>query len=173
MFHIGDRVIYGGIGVCDVADISTLQLDGVPRDRLYYILRPVGKAESFIYAPVENTRVVMRPILTREQALGLIAEIPALEPLPEGPDKTRETLYRDCIKSCDCRQLIRIIKTLWLRGRSRLTAGKKLSSLDERYLHQAEENLYAELGLALDMEKDAVGPYIARRMETLAGPAEN
>ena len=35
MFHIGDRVIYGGMGVCDVADISTLQLDGVPRDRLY------------------------------------------------------------------------------------------------------------------------------------------
>lgn len=167
MFTIGDRVIYGISGVCDITDISTINIDGIPKDKLYYILCPYGKNESFIYAPVENCRVVMRKVLTRSEAEALIAEIPTLEPVDGGTDKQRELLYRECIKSCDCRQLIRVIKTLWLRGQSRIQTGKKSSSLDERYLKLAEDALYGELGLALGLEKSAVGPHIRYCMETM------
>ena len=167
MFNIGDRVIYGSSGVCDVINISTVNIDGIPKDKLYYILCPYGRNESYIYAPVENCRVVMRKVLTRAEAEALIAEIPTLEPVEAGTDKQRELLYRECIKSCDCRQLIRVIKTLWLRSRSRIQTGKKSSSLDERYLKLAEDALYGELGLALGLEKSAVGPHIRHCIEAM------
>lgn len=169
MFTIGDRVIYGSTGICDITEISTIDMEGVPKDKLYYILSPMGKCDSHIYAPVENCKVVMRKVLTEGEAQALIAGIPELAPLEGAGDKQREQLYRACIKSCDCSRLIQVIKTLWLRGRSRLEAGKKLSALDERYLKMAEEALYAELGLALGLQKDQVGPYISRRMEELLG----
>ena len=167
MFKIGDRVIYGSSGVCDVTDISTINIDGIPKDKLYYILCPYGKNESFIYAPVENCKVVMRKVLTLAEAEALIAEIPALEPVEAGTDKQREQLYRECIKSCDCRRLIAVIKTLWLRNQDRIKTGKKSSALDERYLKLAEDALYGELALALGLEKSDVGPHIQRCMEAM------
>ena len=167
MFSIGDRIIYGSSGVCDIIDISTVNIDGIPKDKLYYILCPYGKNESYIYAPVENCRVIMRKVLTHAEATALLDEIPALEPLEAGTDRQREQLYRECLKSCDCRRLICIIKTLWLRNQSRLGTGKRISSLDDRYFKLAEEALYGELAIALGMEKSDVGPYIESKMAEL------
>ena len=169
MFKIGDRVIYGSAGICTVNDISTIDIDGVPKDKLYYILNPETSTGGTVFAPVENCKVAMRKMLDAAGAEELIASIPAIEPMPLVNDKAREALYREAIKSCDCRQLIVIIKTLYLRGKERLASGKRLSSLDERYLKQAEEKLYVELAAALGIEKNAVGPYITSRMDELLG----
>lgn len=40
-------------------------------------------------------------------------------------DKLREEKYKECIQSCDCRELIRIIKTVYLRDKKRMEQGKK------------------------------------------------
>ena len=40
MFEKGDFVVYGRDGICQVSDITTLEMDGVPKDKLYYILSP-------------------------------------------------------------------------------------------------------------------------------------
>lgn len=165
MFNIGDLVVYGGSGICRVEDISTLDMDGIPKDRVYYILSPAGRGDSRIFAPVENNRTVMRKVLTRQEADDLIDSIPEIELLPTTDDKGREALYRETIKSCDCRSLVRIIKTLYMRSQARMEAGKKISSLDERYLRQAEEFLYAELAIPLGVAKEDMSAYIARQLE--------
>ena len=36
MFEKGDLVTYGCKGVCEVKNITTLNLEGIPKDRLYY-----------------------------------------------------------------------------------------------------------------------------------------
>lgn len=167
MFAIGDLVVYGGSGVCRVKDISTIRMDGIPKDKLYYILAPHNRDDSHIYAPVENCKIVMRKALTRAEGQALIEEIPMLEAVDAGNDRQREQLYREIIKSCDCRRIISVIKTLWLRGQERLRAGKKLSSLDERYLKLAEDALYEELALALELEKKEVISYIEQHMKAL------
>lgn len=172
MFKVGDKVVYGVQGVCQVADISTLKMDGIPKDRVYYTLRIIGKGEGNIYVPKDNVRMIMRHILTPKEANDLIEDIPNIDPLPDVNDKEREMIYRDCIKSCDCRQLIRIIKSLYLRGRQRVESGKKVSSLDDRYLKQAEENLYSELSIPLEIPREEMGDYMADRMENLLQGAQ-
>ena len=43
--------------------------------------------------------------------------------------------------------------------------GKKVITIDEKYLHMAEEKLYTELGLALGMTKEEVFGYIKQQVE--------
>lgn len=53
MFRKGDYIVYGSTGVCEVLDVTTMQMDGIPDDKLYYVLRPYQKKESEIFTPVE------------------------------------------------------------------------------------------------------------------------
>ena len=50
MFKEGDFIIYGSNGVCQVEHIGSMELQGVPDDKMYYTLVPVyGKKEPFVY----------------------------------------------------------------------------------------------------------------------------
>lgn len=51
-------------------------ISGIPEDKLYYTLAPLYSA-GLIYAPLD-TPVLMRPVLTREAAEKLIAQIPSI-----------------------------------------------------------------------------------------------
>ena len=42
MFEVGDYLIYGLNGVCRVEAVGTMEMSGMPKDRLYYTLIPVG-----------------------------------------------------------------------------------------------------------------------------------
>ena len=164
-FDIGDEVVHGSDGVCMVVDISTVNMDGIPRDRLYYILRSKVQKDGLIYVPYENGGNMMRPALDAKQAGELVSSIPDIGLLPDTDDRSREQLYRKCIKSRDCRCLVSIIKTLYIRNRDRVATGRKASMLDERYLKQAEEILYAELSNALGIPEEKMREYIGGKIE--------
>ena len=76
MFAAGDLVVYGGEGVCRVESIgpSGLAYDG--GDKVYYHLSPLYRGGT-VMTPVD-TAVLMRPIISRDCALKLIAALPAL-----------------------------------------------------------------------------------------------
>ena len=58
MFKKGEYVIYGNAGVCQIIDISTLNMHGAPKDKLYYILEPVNQNSSRVFSPIDNKRVI-------------------------------------------------------------------------------------------------------------------
>lgn len=167
MFAVNDYIVYGNHGVCKVENIGTVSLAMVDKNKVYYTLRPVYKNEAVVYAPVENPKSVIRPVLTREDADKLIEEIPSLDSVWIGNEKERELQYKAALRSCDCRELIRIIKTLYHRKMDRIKDGKKVTVVDERYFRQAEEQLYGELAFAMDMERSQVGEYLNARISEL------
>lgn len=71
-------------------------------------------------------------------------------------EREREVCYKEILGSCDCKELIRIIKTLYLRNQSSLESGKKTTAVDERYFHLAEEQLYEEFSFVLGKSKDEI-----------------
>ena len=164
MFGKGDFIVYGSTGVCEVKDVTTLDMKEVSKDRLYYILRPVREKESKIFAPVDGNKTVLCAVLTREEAESLIDDIPTIEELWISSDKLREEKYKETIRSCECRDWIRIIKTLYLRGQERQAQGKRATAMDEKYLRLAKDNLYSELSLALDIPKEEMEGFIADRI---------
>ena len=78
MFAVGDLVVYGGEGVCRVESIgpSGLRYDG--GDKTYYHLAPLYRSGT-VMTPVD-TAVMMRPIISRDRAMELIAALPQLPP---------------------------------------------------------------------------------------------
>lgn len=161
MFETGSYIIYGTKGVCKVEAIGNINVPGVDKRRLYYTLSPAGERNGTIYTPVENNKVPMRGIISREEALALIDEIPSIEALWIPNDKEREQLFQKALLTCDCREAVKIIKTLYLKRRKRMEAGKNATAMDERYLQYAQDQLYGELAVALEIERNEVENYIA------------
>lgn len=167
MFEKGEYVVYGSAGVCEVMEITPLDMKGVTKNRLYYILSPHHQKDSKIFTPVDNNKTVMRAILTSEEAEELINGIPAIEELWVKDDKAREGRYRETMQSCDCKDWIKVIKTLYLRKQERIAQGKKTTAMDDKYLKMAEDNLYSELSVSLNIPKEEMENYISERMAEL------
>ena len=166
MFEKGGFIVYGTTGVCEIEDITSPDMKGVSENRLYYVLNPCFKKGNRIFTPVDNEKVVIRAVMTQEEAASLVDEIPDIEELWEEDDKVREMRYKEAIRSCNPREWIQIIKTSYLRQQQRKAIGKKATTVDERYFKAAEEHLYAELSIALGVPKDEVKDYIQTRLGT-------
>lgn len=165
MFRKGEYVVYGSSGVCEVIDIGTMDMSGAARGKLYYTLLPIYSNGSRIYTPVDNEKIVIRHVLSKEEALAFVEQIPEIEPLWVSDEKKREEIYSQKMKTCSHIEWTKIIKTLYLRQQSRLAGGKKLASVDERYLKIAEDSLYGELAIALDIEKEDVEKFITSHID--------
>ena len=91
-----------------------MEMEGVPTDRLYYVLRPENGTGGTIFTPVENSKVALRRIMTKEEVEELLGDMSRMETLDISNEKLRETCYKECMKSCDSRNLVRMIKTISL-----------------------------------------------------------
>lgn len=155
----------GGHGVCRVVDIVGNPIDRLDRKKKYYLLEPVFEKGSTVYAPVDSDKILMRPIMTREEAEELIARITEIETVWIQEERNREQMYKEAIRTYDCNTLVEIIKTLYLRKQNRLHEGKKVLASDEQYLRKAEELLYSEMSISLSIPKEKVEEYITAAVE--------
>lgn len=162
MFEVGEYVVCGNKGVCVVEKITTLDIAGVDKEREYYILKPKYQQGSTVYVPVDSPKESMRRVIKREEAQKLIDAIPDVPLLAITNEKLSEQIYRDCLKSGNCEEWVRILKTIWRRKQERLQAGRKETAVDARYFHMAEDSLYGELAVALDLNRDEVEAYIEK-----------
>jgi len=165
MFEKGELIIYGNKGICAVSDIATLDIAGAVKGRLYYILIPQNQKDSKIFVPVDSKKTIMRKLISKEEAKQLIESIPEIQEIWVENDKLREEKYKECMRTCECKDWVRIIRTLYMRMQQRIAEGKKVTATDERYFKMAEESLYSELSIALDVPKSEMEQYIAKHIE--------
>ncbi|MGI6008243.1 MAG: CarD family transcriptional regulator [Ruminococcus sp.] len=165
MFQKGELIVYGNAGVCEVLDVTSPEMKGVKKGTLYYVLQPCHHKGEKIFTPVDNEKTPMRKILSRHEAEELIEDMPEIDALWIENDKMREARYKECIRSCDCREWVRMIKSLYMRKMRRLKVGKPITVTDEKYLKQAEDRLYSELSLLFDIPQSDVERYIIERIE--------
>ncbi len=163
MFEVGDYIVYSSKGVCKVEDIGTIDMDGISKERLYYTLTPVYDKGGHVFTPVDNNKVVRRPVISREEAEELIEGIEEIEALGIKDDRKREAEYKEALKKCDTKEWIRILKMLYARRDKRIAEGKKMTSSDEKYLNLAKESLDGELAIALKISREEVDEYIESR----------
>lgn len=166
MFEVGEYIVYGVKGVCRIEDITHIDIPGADKNRLYYVLSPMGNVSGTIYAPTDNPKITMRRIISKEEANQLIKELPDIELLWVPDDKQREAKYKEAMNTCDYRAWVSIVKTLYLRKQERIAQGKKITALDERYMRNVENELYSELSLSLGIPKDEMEEYIREQLET-------
>lgn len=165
MFEKGEYVVVGNKGVCTVEDVTTLNISGVDKEREYYILKPVYMTGSTVYVPVDNAKESMRRVLTEAEAKQLIGGIPAIPTISITNDKLLEQEYRGCMKTNCCEEWIKIIKTIYQRKQKRLEAGRKVTAIDAKYFRIAEDNLYGELAVVLNIPRSEVQNYITSEID--------
>ncbi len=165
MFEVGDFIVYGASGVCEVKSIGSLDIDGVSNETIFYTLIPKYGKSSEIFTPVDNKRIVMRHVMSEEQARMLLSEIKSIEELGVTNEKKREQEYKEAISTCDPRSWVSIIKTIYTRKVQRTAAGKKVTSSDMKYISLAEDHLYGELAVSLHMDRDKVKEYVEETVE--------
>ncbi|MDO4530348.1 MAG: CarD family transcriptional regulator [Bacillota bacterium] len=169
MYQKGEYVIYGNNGICRIEEIGVPV--GTPMARSgkdYYRLVPVFGSGS-IYAPLD-TKVFMRPILTKVQAEALIEQIPQIpEADVEGKDiRALSEQYKGCLDSHRCEELVKLVKTVYQKEKRMMESGKKLAKTEQDFAKQAKELLHREFSLALEMPCEEVEGYILEKMEALA-----
>ena len=93
MFAAGDLVVYGGEGVCRVESVGTPDTSGYDKTKTYYTLAPLYRSGQ-VMTPVD-TCVLMRPVMTAQDAAGFLAALPALAAEePQGQSQRPGTLSR-------------------------------------------------------------------------------
>lgn len=165
MFKVGDYIIYGGEGVCRVEDICTFDFKEIDKNTLYYVLSPLYRSKTIVYAQTEGAKVFMRRVITKAEAEKLINSILSIKALLISEAENRREVYKNVLHSYKCQDWIRLMKTLYLRNKQRINEGKDKLKLDEEYLKLSEEYLYGELSVALSMRKEEVGEYIMKRVK--------
>lgn len=168
-YEIGDYVMKSMIGICKINNIMRLNMIGVDKDKLYYLLSPLDDQGEKIYIPVEKADPVIRKCMTQEDAWKLIEHITEIEAIWIDNEKMREQKYREAVKKNDPYALVSVIKMTYQRKRARLQQGKKNTAADERYFHVAENLLYSELGFALEKTKDEICRLIIQHIEEKNG----
>lgn len=165
VFEIGEYVVCGSKGVCVVENITTLDITGVDKKRKYYILKPKYQSGSTVYVPVDSAKESLRKALNAEEAKRLIRIMPELPLIDIVNDKLSEQIYKESMRTNSCEEWVRVIKTIYSRKQKRIQAGRKVTAVDARYFHLAEESLCGELAVALGLEREDVGEYISGELK--------
>lgn len=168
MFKSGDYVVYGSRGVCQVEGVGTLSTPGVTKGRIYYTLRPYYQNGTTIFTPADGNKVIMRPVTAREEAMELIEDMNQIETLWIGDEKKREQQYKEAMRQCSIREQVKIIKTIYERKQMRIAEGKKVTVVDEKYFHLAEDGLYGELAISLGLTRDEAKKHVVSRVTQIA-----
>lgn len=159
MFRVEDFVVYKK-DVCKIKDIR--EKNGTS----YYVLVPIDDTSLTITVTMDNE--FLRGIVSCEEAMKIIEDIPNVD-IIESQDRLIEAEYKKLLHSGSHYDLIKIIKTTYLRNDLRHQAGKKLGDKDKDYFEKAERYLYNELSLSLRMSFFECREYIINKVTELVG----
>lgn len=166
MFNPGDKIVYGGIGICNVEKVGPLAhpIPGAAKDRKYYTLRPMHET-GVVYTPVDTT-VFMRPVMSRVQAEELVDSLPEVSEMDcaDADYKQMAEYYRAALNSYQVEELLRLLKTVWVRRGQCREQGKNLGKVDRQFQQTAEKFLHEELSCALEIPIDEVETFIENRL---------
>ena len=164
MYSIGDKIMYSSFGICKVTAIEKRNLTGEEQE--YYILKLINSDKNIFYVPTNNDTALskMHPICSKAEVDELISHMNSEGLIWIDNDIRRKEEYSRIIKDADKREIIRFIKTLYLRRKELAESGKKLRSTDENYLSLPENMLFEEFAYALDIDKSEVVEYIEKHI---------
>lgn len=154
MYKIGEYVVYKK-DVCKIIDIRKNHFNNED----YYIMVPANDSSLKIDIPTANRCNFIRDIISKEEVLKLIRKIPTIS-LIKIDDKLLEQEYKALISNGNHEDLIKIIKTTYLRNKDKIENKKKISEKDNHYFEQAEKYLYSEFSVALNMSYEDTKQFV-------------
>ena len=156
MFSVGERVVYGAIGVCEISDITLNELTGVMRE--YYILRPVDTDKSVIYVPTDNEKLTsrMRAVPSSKELHKLLSDLKDSKAEWIDNNLERNEKYHEILNNGDIKEIVKLTRTLHDRLQELSQNGRHLPKADERIYKDCSKLLCSEFSSILKLEQSQV-----------------
>ena len=162
MFEIGAFVVYGSGGIFRIDDIRNENFGGAIRK--YYVMKSVGDtAATTIFVPTDNEMLVsrMKPMISQKEIEALISDMP-LEPIEwQNDTKVRSECFRKIIEGGDRRELLRLMRTVYVKKQELAASGKRVYAADENAMKRAERIIFDEFSAVLGVADDEIIKMIA------------
>lgn len=152
MFKTNDYIVYNK-DICKIEKI----LENYYNNENYYDLKSISDNSLSIKIPTSSKKI--RPLITKDQIKEIIKNIPNIEVIKEN-DRMIENTYKTLMHSGTHEDLIKIIKTTYLRNEKRLNNNKKISEIDDSYFRTAEKFLYNEFSIVLNKTYNETKDYV-------------
>ena len=164
MFQKNDIVLYPPHGVCKIENLTDLCFRGVMRD--YYILRPLRNSSAVIFVPADNESLLthMHAILTRADLEDLMRSFCEIVDTLSYHDLSHAQ-YKAILIGDDRLARLKLIHILHTHQVMLRKRGRKLYSVDERALREAEKILFDEFSYVLDLHREAIPSWIQEQIK--------
>ena len=130
-----------------------------------------GNGNSTYYVPVERAADRLRPLLTKEQIYGLIdemADVDFSETEWCSNSRERRGIFQNILHSDDYKEMMQMMHTLYQQQERKRRSGHRLAAADEAAMHAAENRMYQEFGIVLDIQPEQVHSFIMKRMDAVS-----
>lgn len=165
MFTLKDKVMDKNGKIFTIVSIEQKDFGVGGED--YFVLEPCFRYDFnpgyMAYIPVAKSENLLKTIMTKEEAVELVSQIPDLEPLPEVAPRERRVYFTKVISSGDRKEIMRVIKTLVTYREERRKMNKPFSDYDRRLLDSLKMMVDNELSISLGISPDSVGSYILEK----------
>lgn len=163
MFNKGDLILYSAHGICKIVDICEKTISNVKKN--YYSLHPMEDGKLKISIPVDNDKVTMQELLTREETENIIESFKFEGYEWIDIDNERCTKYNEIIKEGNRTEIAKIANTLMKKKIELESNGKKFHEKDKKILLGIQSILFTELAFILNTTleeiKDQINEYIS------------
>lgn len=160
MYKLNKYIIYKR-EVCKILEI----LPKYHNNNDYYLLSPLSDSSLTIKIPIENKNI--RELISKKEVERIIKKIPNIDIVAPN-DKNIENIYKELLNNGTHEDLIKIIKTTYLRNKERIDNNKKTTDKDNYYFNLAEKYLYEEFEIVLNMTYDETKEYVIKKVSTLS-----
>lgn len=167
MCQVGDKVIHinGGVFVVDEIKIMNYGYGDVK----YICLKPyyidtVNKTLT-IFVPYDKKDELIRPIMTKEDALKVIEKIKNIEPIWYNEAKVRKEKFAELLNSHTIDNICVVVKSLYIKQLELQGNNKSLNLMDYDYLKKLKKGVEEELAISLNVSIDEISEMITKCVE--------
>ena len=165
MFEIGQIVVTKNSGVCQI--ISEEEINFGVGSKKYLILKPFfvndDKATK-IFIPYENIESNLRNLISKEEVYTLIDSISKMEKNWITDPKLRRTKFEEVHKNGNLKDIIQIIKSLYIQNEELKENKKTLSMLDREIFVKLQKDIYQEFAIVLNVNPSEVEKIIITKI---------
>lgn len=167
MCQLGDKVIHVNGGVFVVEEIKIMNYGY--GDVKYICLKPyfidtVNKTLT-IYVPYDKKDELIRPIMSKQDALQVIEKIKNIQPIWYQESKVRKEKFAELLNSHDIDNICVIVKSLYTKQLELQENNKSLNLMDYDYLRKLKKGIEEELAISLNVPIDEIGDIITKCIE--------
>ena len=145
MYSIGEIVLYGSNGVCEITEITTKKIG---KDSIeYYVLKPVCSDSSTLF------------VLSSDEIKDILSQKTDNEIWIDNKAERCEKI-KEIISGGDCMKLVELIRRMHFHSKLQLKKGRRLHITDERFLKEAEKMVCDEVSVVLHIDRNDVLPLV-------------